>query len=390
MTSAGGLVPAGEAADLPVALLLSGPAGGVRGRRGGRRRRPGSPTPSPSTWAAPAPTCASSRAACPSRRRARAAAGFPVRLPSPRHPHHRRRRRLDRPHRPRRRPGGRAPRARAPTRARPATAGAGTAPTVTDADLVLGRIPADAAFPGLGRARRRRRPALRSTGAGVDAPSGVVAWSTPAMERAVRAVTVERGVDPPAWRWWPSAGAGPLHACALAEALGMAAVVVPPRAGVLSAVGPAVLAPPARPGAVVADARRPRRPRAEALADARPTRPRPAGRRRTPRSTTVGRLPLRGQSHELTVADGRRLPRRARRRNGYARPGAPVEVVALRARARRAAAARPSTTCRAAVDRRPVRGPAVVAEPDCTIWIPDGWTAEPGARRRAACSPSAG
>ena len=58
-----------------------------------------------------------------------------------------------------------------------------------------------------------------------------------AMEQAVRSVTVERGVDPAGLALVAFGGAGPLHACALAEALGMQAVIVPPRAGVLSAVG---------------------------------------------------------------------------------------------------------------------------------------------------------
>src|SRR5438132_14077002 len=57
------------------------------------------------------------------------------------------------------------------------------------------------------------------------------------MERAVRVVTVERGVDARDLALVAFGGAGPLHACAIAGALGMAAVVVPPRAGVLSAVG---------------------------------------------------------------------------------------------------------------------------------------------------------
>ncbi|WP_229022817.1 hydantoinase/oxoprolinase N-terminal domain-containing protein [Actinomarinicola tropica] len=62
MTSAGGLMPAGEAAELPAALLLSGPAGGVRAG-GGRPLSPtASTTPSRSTWVGRAPTCAWSSA----------------------------------------------------------------------------------------------------------------------------------------------------------------------------------------------------------------------------------------------------------------------------------------------------------------------------------------
>jgi 5-oxoprolinase (ATP-hydrolysing) len=84
-----------------------------------------------------------------------------------------------------------------------------------------------------------------------------------------------------------------------------------------------------------------------------------------------------GQSHELTVAAVDRFPAEHERRNGFARPDAPVEVVALRARARRAAALTAGDL--PAVDRPRVRGPEVVAEADCTVWVRAGWTAEPGA-----------
>jgi N-methylhydantoinase A len=100
-----------------------------------------------------------------------------------------------------------------------------------------------------------------------------------------------------------------------------------------------------------------------------------------------------GQSHELTVDfpdSGASLPRPritreqidARfaaehvRRNGYARPGTPVEVVALRVRASLAA---PLTVADLpVVERARVVGPRVVAEADCTVWVPPGWVAETG------------
>src|SRR5205807_5061125 len=111
----------------------------------------------------------------------------------------------------------------------------GTEPTVTAADLVLGRIPQDATFGDLGAldvdAAQR---ALEDADVTAE---GVVDVADAAMERAVRLVTVERGVDPSGLALVAFGGAGPLHACAIADALNMAAVVVPPRAGVLSAVG---------------------------------------------------------------------------------------------------------------------------------------------------------
>jgi N-methylhydantoinase A/oxoprolinase/acetone carboxylase beta subunit len=83
-----------------------------------------------------------------------------------------------------------------------------------------------------------------------------------------------------------------------------------------------------------------------------------------------------GQSHELTVAGPDEFPAEHERRNGFVRPGAPVEVVALRVRARRPAPLSPSDL--PPVARSRVLGPEVVAAPDCTVWLPDGWRAEPG------------
>src|SRR5205807_1718598 len=149
------------------------------------------------------------------------------------------------------------------------------------------------------------------------------------MERAVRRVTVERGVDPADLALVAFGGAGPLHACAIAESLDMRAVVVPPRAGVLSAVG--LLCSPRQRDlvrsfsggeAALDDA-------LDALAaDARAA----VGAGAT--ATTAVDCRYAGQSHELTVPSVDEFPDEHRRRNGYARPGAPIEVVAIRARAR--------------------------------------------------------
>jgi N-methylhydantoinase A/oxoprolinase/acetone carboxylase beta subunit len=83
-----------------------------------------------------------------------------------------------------------------------------------------------------------------------------------------------------------------------------------------------------------------------------------------------------GQSHELTVGDVGAFHAEHRARNGFDRPDAPVEVVALRATARR-----PSPVAAGDLpvpERGGALGPAVIAETDCTIWVPDGWRAEPG------------
>ncbi len=83
-----------------------------------------------------------------------------------------------------------------------------------------------------------------------------------------------------------------------------------------------------------------------------------------------------GQSHELRVPAVAAFGAEHERRNGYQRPGHPVEVVALRAVARRPAPL--AVTELPDVAREAVVGPAVVAEDDCTIWVPAGWRGRVG------------
>ncbi|HEX6381148.1 MAG TPA: hydantoinase B/oxoprolinase family protein, partial [Acidimicrobiia bacterium] len=265
----------------------------------------------------------------------------------------------------------------------------GTAPTVTDADLVLGRIPAHAAFPGLGKldsdaARKALHDALGSgpEASAEELASGVVAVVDAAMEQAVRAVTVERGVDPAGLALVAFGGAGPLHACALADALGMAAVIVPPRAGVLSAVG--LLCSP-RQRELVRSWPEPseREGLEDALAElgdeARAIVAGIGGGSTESEVEVEYVLDCRylGQSHELTVSSIEEFHAEHERRNGYSRRDAPVEVVALRARARRPAPLEPDAL--PLVERKRREGPTVAIEPDCTVWIPEGWVADPGA-----------
>ena len=83
-----------------------------------------------------------------------------------------------------------------------------------------------------------------------------------------------------------------------------------------------------------------------------------------------------GQSHELNVAAPSEFHEVHRFRNGYAREGDPIEVVALRARA-----SRPSPVALSELPgagRRAVEGPEVIAEADSGTWIPPGWRAEVG------------
>jgi N-methylhydantoinase A len=125
----------------------------------------------------------------------------------------------------------------------PACYGQGTLPTVTDADLVLGRLVETEFLGGTMRldARRARAalaPLARRLGRSVEvAAAGVIAVVTAAMERALRVITVERGHDPRAFTLVAFGGAGALHAADLARALGMRRVYVPRHPGLLSAWG---------------------------------------------------------------------------------------------------------------------------------------------------------
>ena len=107
----------------------------------------------------------------------------------------------------------------------------GTEPTVTDANLVLGRLPS--LLPG--GLQLDLDAAERALG-DID-PAAVVDVVNAEMLRALRLVSVERGHDPRDFALIAFGGAGPLHACALADELGAATVLVPAAAGVLSALG---------------------------------------------------------------------------------------------------------------------------------------------------------
>jgi 5-oxoprolinase (ATP-hydrolysing) len=386
MTSAGGLVGSDEAARLPATLLLSGPAGGVRAGAAVAGAC-GYPDAVTFDMGGTSTDVCLVRGGVPEPAPGRLVAGLPVRLPaldihtigagggSVA--------RLD--------PGGALV-------VGPDSAGAvpgpacygrgGTAPTVTDADLILGRIPAGAAFSGLGTLDfDAARTALLDTlgsdrdGSPEGVASGVVAVVDAAMEQAVRAVTVERGVDPAGLALVAFGGAGPLHACALAEALDMAAVIVPPRAGVLSAVG--LLCSPRQRELVRSWPDPADRDGLDAALAALGSEARAAvagigAGSAEPEIEVEYALDCRyrGQSHELSVPSIEAFHAEHERRNGYARPEAPVDVVALRARARRPAPLEPEHL--PLVTRERLEGPAVAAEHDCTVWIPDGWVAEPG------------
>jgi N-methylhydantoinase A len=115
----------------------------------------------------------------------------------------------------------------------------GALPTVTDADLILGRLSADHFLGGAARLHAEAaRAALAALGDDVMAAAeGVAAVADVVMARAIKAVSVERGVDPAGLVLMPFGGAGGMHACAVARELGMKSILVPPSPGLLCAYG---------------------------------------------------------------------------------------------------------------------------------------------------------
>jgi N-methylhydantoinase A len=119
----------------------------------------------------------------------------------------------------------------------------GVRPTVTDANVVIGRLLPDAFLGGamtLDRAAAERAVGSLAQGLGlspIEAARGILRVANEHMARALRVISIERGVDPRGHTLVSFGGAGGLHVCALADALGMGRAMVPVHAGVLSALG---------------------------------------------------------------------------------------------------------------------------------------------------------
>ena len=120
--------------------------------------------------------------------------------------------------------------------------GQGTMPTVTDANLVLGRLDA-ASFLGGGVELHRQRTEQilfeqKGSLTGVEEfASGIVRVVETQMEKAIRVISIERGHDPRDFTLVAFGGGGPLHACSLARALRIPTVLIPAMPGALSALG---------------------------------------------------------------------------------------------------------------------------------------------------------
>ncbi len=287
----------------------------------------------------------------------------------------------------------------------------GEAPTVTDAHLLLGRLDAGARLAG-GVALHYEASERAIAGLAADlslepeeVAAGIVRVAGIEMARAVRVVTIERGIDPRGLALVAFGGAGPLHAADIAEELDMRELIVPAVSGVLSALGLAVserrrdvqrsvlLAGDALTAGAVAEvveelARRGREDLGESNAQVRPT----------------FELRYAGQGFELAVEQGpapdpaalrRAFDRLHCERYGYHDPEAELELVTVRvAVALPGANPQPATPapaperagrrvhlggtwCDARVlggGSAGIEGPAIVELPGSTLVVPPGWS----------------
>jgi N-methylhydantoinase A len=228
----------------------------------------------------------------------------------------------------------------------------GESPTVTDANLVLGRLDPDYFLGGAMRLDRDRaaqaieRDVARPLGLSVtDAGLGVLKVVDASMASAIRLATIERGRDPRHFTLVAFGGAGPMHAAGVARLLGIPRVLVPPSPGVLCALG--LLVADVRTELSRTALRRTDRTTPAELAaifrdlESRATEWARHGGLPPERITLARSVEMRyaRQNHELAVEVGRRLTpadltRRFHRTHrsafGYAAPGEPTELVTFR------------------------------------------------------------
>ena len=280
--------------------------------------------------------------------------------------------------------------------------GTGSDATVTDAHVVLGRISADQLLGGAMTIESERAAAAVGLIAArlkidlAEAAAGILRVANANMERAIRIVSVERGHDPRDFALVAFGGCGGLHACEIAQELGIRTVIVPEYAGALSALG-----------MLMADAVRDYasgvlgRHDIEKMFGSLERRA-----RRESRGAEIERtadLRYRGQSYELNVpwndGDPSALFHREHEKiYGYANPDRDVEIVTIRVRARttlekpklqRSAPATPGkpeqrriwvdgwkkidSFSRSSLTNRSQQGPALVLDYGSTTLVPPGW-----------------
>lgn len=282
----------------------------------------------------------------------------------------------------------------------PACYGKGLEPTVTDANVVLGRI--DALLGGAMPVDQDRAAAAIDRIANElgctreAAAAGILRVANANMERAIRVVSVERGFDPRDFALVAFGGGGGLHACEIAEELGVRTVLVPQYAGVLSALG-MLLSDAVRDYSVGVLGRADVKTQFKSLEQ--------RARHESPGAKLEFSADLRyqGQSYELNVpwppgANFDNFHHRHLQAFGYSLPNREVEVVTIRVRARtetpkprlrRVSSAKYSPKVRrvwtgdrfrnlkvfdrAAVSAVAQNGPAIVRDYGSTTLVPPGW-----------------
>ncbi|MET0750887.1 MAG: hydantoinase/oxoprolinase family protein [Solirubrobacterales bacterium] len=290
----------------------------------------------------------------------------------------------------------------------------GEQPTVTDANLLLGYLSADSTLAGgveLDAGAAEAAVGRLAAGLGIDplaAAEGIVRVANSEMVRALRVVTVERGIDPRGFALMPFGGAGPMHAAAIAAELGIERLLCPRASGVLSALG--LLASERRRDDARTVMLRGDQLNGERLASevAALREPLAAGLAEA-RTEVIWELRYRGQAFELPVEAGadaspdelaELFAAEHERRYGYRDPEAPIELVTIRVavtepgpevrpraggdelqRGRRrmlfagewveaeVLRGEPATGTRA-------DGPCVFELPEATLVLPPGWSAE--------------
>lgn len=294
----------------------------------------------------------------------------------------------------------------------------GELPTVTDANLVLGRLLADAPLAGgvtLDRGAAVRAIERLATQLDLDllaCAEGIVRVAETEMLAALRVMTVQRGIDPRRFALMPFGGAGPLHAASMAGELGIGRVLCPRACGVLCALGLAAAAPRQDAASTVMLSGRAlteERLRAELTALLERARTRLGGPLADVR--VVCEMRYSGQSFELAIASDIESPDPARLRRafeeaheeryGYRDEQAEVELVNARVSAigprpeirLAGAASRPAAQGQTRVvfagreldaelwrgELEPgtrLAGPALCALPESTLFVPPGWSGE--------------
>lgn len=125
----------------------------------------------------------------------------------------------------------------------PACYGKGNLPTVTDANLVLGRLVPEFFLGGKmniypERSHRVLKNLATRTGKTLlETASGIIRIANANMEKAIRVISIERGYDPRDFSLLSFGGAGGMHAADIASSLNIASIIIPKNAGVLSAMG---------------------------------------------------------------------------------------------------------------------------------------------------------